>query len=106
MSKLEHRKPKLKKVYVRCPSCNRVLKAHAYSDENLRHTWPHSKEVWKIYRIPDHKRTLVDPERLARVVLTGKGPNERPWCSKSPLMISGGCYSNPDGVWTIIGDRK
>jgi len=106
MSNLEHRKPKLKKVYVRCPSCHRVLKTRAYLDESVRHVWPHSKEVWKIHKIPDHRRILKDPDRLTNVVLTGRGADERPWCSKSPLMISGGCYNNPDGVWVIVGNRK
>ena len=45
---------------------------------------PDQKYEFFVHEIPRHKHYVSDPERLNKVVISGKAPNEHPWCQVHP----------------------
>lgn len=93
---LQNRKPKLKRVYARCPACKRVLKARAWLKQTTKQIvlGPLSKGTWVLEKKPPHKCRWKDKNRLRKTILSGRRTKEQGWCWG---------YSNKP--WEILSDR-
>lgn len=74
------------KAYCRCPFCNRILKVRIRRQEKARSYISikvslEEKYDFFVAEIPPHKVYCPDEERLTKVVINGKAPDEHPWCS-------------------------
>jgi len=109
MSSLEKRR--LKKAYARCPRCKRILKVRLRRIEEKRSAglWAmqvrNGQEEWELEKVPPHKFYQPDPDRLSKLIKTGKVPEEHPMCSMYGVIRTKPTKYEPE-YWEIVGWRE